>query len=168
MFTGDRSGEWLYSALYRAGLANQPHSIDVNDGLELTDTRIISILRCAPPQNKPLAQERTNCQGWLDQEIQLASASVNTILALGGIAWQGTHAALDRLGWTIPRPRSKFGHGQEIMVHNTEGAPVQLIGSYHVSQQNTFTGKLTAHMLDEVMARCLSRMQPGLADAGDA
>lgn len=154
LFTGDRSGDWLFAALNRAGFANQPASVSANDGLVLDDARIVPIVRCAPPANKPDTDERAACAGWLDREISLMSASVRSILVLGGMAWQGTLAALDRLGWQVPRPRPKFGHGIEATLVNTESASVLLVGSYHVSQQNTFTGRLTESMLDDVLQRC--------------
>lgn len=154
MFTGDRSGDWLFAALHRAGFANQAVSTTADDGLELHDARIVAITRCAPPANKPTTEERAACSGWLDREITLMSPSMTTILVLGGMAWQATFGALARLGWDISRPRPKFGHGVEADVTGPDGKCVRLVGSYHVSQQNTFTGRLTAPMLDNVLARC--------------
>lgn len=156
LFTGDRSGDWLFAALHRAGLANQSHSVRADDGLELTGARIVSLVRCAPPANKPTPEERGACTGWLDREIALITPSVRSVVVLGGMAWQATCAALVRSGWDVPRPRPSFGHGATTFVRNPDGTDVMLIGSYHVSQQNTFTGKLTEEMLDDVFARSLN------------
>ncbi|HEY6175871.1 MAG TPA: uracil-DNA glycosylase, partial [Kofleriaceae bacterium] len=147
VFTGDRSGDWLYGALHRAGFANQATSVARDDGLVLTGAYVSCVVRCAPPGNKPTPQERDRCLGYLVREItQLRH--VRAIVALGGFAWDGVLAAAAQLGQPIPRPRPKFGHGAEICV-----GPWQLFASYHVSQQNTFTGRLTQPMLDRVFAR---------------
>jgi uracil-DNA glycosylase family 4 len=147
MFTGDRSGEWLYGALYRAGYANQPTSEHADDGLRLDDAYITAIVRCAPPANKPTPGERDNCLSWLDEELRLLER-VRVFLALGAFAWNGLLRALADLGHEIPKPKPRFGHGAEADV-----GPYRLLGSYHPSQQNTFTGKLTLEMIDAVMAR---------------
>jgi uracil-DNA glycosylase family 4 len=138
VFTGDRSGDWLFSSLYRTGFANQPESRRADDGLELRDVWIAAAVRCAPPANKPLPQERDNCLPYAAEELRLIQPAV--IVCLGKFAWD---AACRLLGI---RPRPRFGHLAE---HRTEGGPV-LLGSYHPSQQNTFTGKLTEPMLDAV------------------
>lgn len=153
MFTGDRSGDWLYAALFRAGLANQPTSVAAGDGLELRGVRIVSAVRCAPPANKPTTQEKLTCAPWLDRELELRAPRLRAILALGSIGWDATLAAGRRLGWTVPRPKPRFGHGAEAMLGLASGRELRLVGSYHVSQQNTFTGKLTEQMLDEVLTR---------------
>ena len=142
MFTGDRSGEWLYRALYRAGYANQPTSVHRDDGLELTGAYITSPVKCAPPANKPTPDERANCRPLLERELALLTG-VRVIVPLGRIAFD---AVCDHYGL---RPRPRFGHGAEIMV---PGGPT-VVCSFHVSQQNTFTGKLTEDMLDAVFAR---------------
>lgn len=142
MFTGDRSGDWLYRALHRAGYANQPTSIDREDGLELSGAFITAPVRCAPPQNKPTADERANCRGYLDTEFELLT-NVKVVVALGGIGYQ---AVAQHLGI---RPRPKFGHGVEA---ETDDGLIVLC-SYHVSQQNTFTGRLTEPMLDAIFDR---------------
>jgi uracil-DNA glycosylase family 4 len=138
VFTGDRSGDWLFASLYRTGFANQPESRHADDGLELRDLWIAAAVRCAPPANKPLPEERDNCLPYAADELRLIRPEV--IVCLGKFAWD---AACQLLGI---RPRPRFGHLAE---HRTEGGPV-LLGSYHPSQQNTFTGKLTEPMLDAV------------------
>ena len=146
MFTGDRSGDWLYAALYRAGLANQPTSQSAEDGLALRGVRITAAVRCAPPANQPTPTERDTCAPWLDADLRLISPSV--LVALGSFAWSAALSALSRGGVTVPRPRPKFGHAAEVVL-----ADRALIGSFHPSQQNTFTGKLTEPMLDAVFDR---------------
>ena len=147
VFTGDRSGDWLYAALHRAGFANQPTSVARDDGLALTGAYVSCVVRCAPPDNKPSPRERDRCVGYLVRELALL-AQVRAIVALGGFAWDGVLLAAAALGHAIPRPRPKFGHAAEHRL-----GPWQLVGSYHVSQQNTFTGRLTEPMLDRVLAR---------------
>jgi uracil-DNA glycosylase family 4 len=149
MFTGDRSGDVLYAALYRAGLANQPTSVAADDGLALTGTRIFSAVRCAPPANKPTPAERDACLPWLARELALLRPTLRVVVALGQFGWNAFWpAARDGLGEPVPVPRPAFGHGAE---HT--GDSITLLGCYHVSQQNTFTGRLTPTMLDEVLAR---------------
>jgi uracil-DNA glycosylase family 4 len=147
MFTGDRSGDWLYAAMFRAGLANQPESVSADDGLLLKDAWVTAPVRCAPPDNKPTTEERDTCAPFLDRELDLLE-NVRAIVALGAFGWNAALAALALHGHEVPRPKPKFGHGAEAVV-----GPVTLIGSYHVSQQNTFTGRLTEPMLDAVFAR---------------
>jgi len=153
MFTGDRSGDWIYAALHRAGYANQPSSVASGDGLSLTEVRIVAAVRCVPPANKPTPAERHTCGHWLDRDLTLASPSLRSVLALGSIGWDAAIAAARRLGWSAPRPKPRFGHGAEATLLTDRGKTVRLLASYHVSQQNTFTGKLTEPMLDEVIAR---------------
>jgi uracil-DNA glycosylase family 4 len=153
MFTGDRSGDWLYAALHRAGYANQPHSVFSGDGLELRGLRIIAAVRCAPPANKPTTVEKATCAHWLDRDLELAAPQLRSMLALGSIAWDATLGSARRLGWEVPRPKPKFGHAVEAQLTTPDGRGVRLVGSYHVSQQNTFTGKLTEAMLDAAVAR---------------
>lgn len=147
MFTGDRSGDWLYAALHRAGLANQPESIAVDDGLELTGAYVTAAVRCAPPANKPTPAERDACSSFLAREFN-AMPEVRAIVALGAFGWNGALLALAANGFEVPKPRPKFGHGAECAIGDAS-----MIGSYHVSQQNTFTGRLTEPMLDAVFAR---------------
>lgn len=154
VFTGDRSGDWIIAALHRAGYANQPTSVHAHDGLALTGARIVPAVRCAPPGNAPTPAEREACAGWLRREITLLEPTTTVVLALGGIAWTATFTALAELGWAVPRPRPRFGHGAEATVHTPTGRAVTVVASYHVSQQNTFTGRLTEEMLDAVLARC--------------
>lgn len=147
VFTGDRSGDFLFAALHRAGLANSAESVDAADGLMLDDTRVVAAVRCAPPDNKPLPEERSTCAPWLDAEWRLVGPAVRVIVVLGGFAWR---AALDMIragGQPVPTPMPKFGH----LATATIGG-VTLIGCYHPSQQNTFTGRLTPAMLDDVFA----------------
>jgi uracil-DNA glycosylase family 4 len=147
MFTGDRSGEWLYAAMHRAGYASQPESVGREDGLRLRDAYVTAVVRCAPPANRPTPVERDNCLPYLGAELEQLGRC-RTIIALGGFAWDGVLRALRELGCDTPRPRPRFGHGAEI----TLGA-WNLLGCYHPSQQNTFTGRLTEQMLDGVLAR---------------
>jgi len=153
MFTGDRSGDWLYAALHRGGYASQPRSWASGDGLELHGIRIVAAVRCAPPANKPSTTERQTCGHWLDRELQLAAPRLRSMLALGSIGWDAALASARRVGWEVPRPKPKFGHGAQAELVTGDGRTVRLLGSYHVSQQNTFTGKLTEAMLDEVIGR---------------
>jgi uracil-DNA glycosylase family 4 len=147
MFTGDRSGDFLYAALHRAGLANQPRSTDRNDGLRLTGVFIVSVARCAPPANRPAPAELRRCARFLDRELALLR--VRVLLALGAIAWSGALRHFERRGVILPRPAPRFAHAAELSL---PGAPV-LLGCYHVSRQNTQTGRLTAAMFDAVLAR---------------
>ena len=145
MFTGDRSGDWLYAALFRAGLANQPTSVSADDGLRLTDVYITAAVHCAPPDNKPTTVERNTCRSWLDAELTVLWPQLRTIVVLGGFGWAALWPALRELGLALPKPMPAFGHGVEVDV---DGRTV--LGCYHVSQQNTFTGRLTEPMLDAV------------------
>lgn len=151
MFTGDRSGDWLYAALHRAGYANQPDAWAAGDGLQLNGIRILSAVRCAPPQNKPSTPERAACAPWLDRDLTLSTPHLRSIMALGSIGWDATLAAARRLGWNVPRPKPRFGHAAETTLSTQHGQAIRLVGCYHVSQQNTFTGKLTESMLDAVV-----------------
>ena len=149
IFTGDRSGDFLFQALHRAGLANQPTSTHRGDGLAVSDLYIAAVNRCAPPANLPTPHERANCRPYLVAELGQLER-LNTIVSLGGFAWQGVLDALAELGHAV-RPRPAFGHGTEARV-----GPYALLGAYHPSQQNTFTGRLTPAMLLEVLLRARS------------
>jgi uracil-DNA glycosylase family 4 len=154
MFTGDRSGDFLFAALHRVGLASQAHSVSADDGLTLTDVRITAPVRCAPPANKPTTLERDTCAPFLSRELELLAPTVRVALVLGGFGWQALLGTLARSGWTIPRPRPVFGHGATAVV--SRGAQqLRLLGCFHVSQQNTFTGRLTPGMLDSILLRAL-------------
>ena len=147
IFTGDRSGDWLYGALHAAGFASQPHSVSRDDGMRLYDCYITATARCAPPGNKPLPEEFDRCRPFLVEELRLLRR-VRVVVALGRIAFEGYLKACRELGHALPRPLPVFGHGK---VHQLPWG-VTLIGSYHPSQQNTFTGKLTAPMFAAVFA----------------
>lgn len=148
MFTGDRSGDWLYAALHRAGLANRPESRARDDGLRLEGAFITASVRCAPPGNRPTAAERDRCRPFLERELDLLE-NVHVIVALGGFAWTNLLRILSDRGAAIPRPRPKFGHGAELDL----GDGCHLLASYHPSQQNTFTGTLTERMFDDIWKR---------------
>lgn len=154
MFTGDRSGEWLYRALHRAGYASQPESTAPNDGLTLQGAYVTAVVRCAPPANKPLPAERDACLPFLGQELELLR-HVRAIIALGGFAWQGLFSALCQAGYPSAR-RPRFSHGA-----TAETGPYLVLGSYHPSQQNTFTGRLTEPMFDEVFASARRHLMRG-------
>jgi len=147
MFTGDRSGDWLYAALHRAGYASRPESVRGEDGLQLHDAYVTAVVRCAPPANRPSPVERDNCLPYLSRELELLQRC-QTIVTLGAFAWDGALRALAALGNETPRPKPRFGHGAEARVGSWS-----LLGCYHPSQQNTFTGRLTEPMLDRVFSR---------------
>jgi len=151
MFTGDRSGDWLFRALFRAGLANRPEAIARDDGLELTDVFITAAVRCAPPANKPTTAERDTCRPWLEGELDLLGR-LKVVVTLGGFAYAHTLRILAARGFAPPTPRPRFGHGVEVPL---SGGPI-VLASYHPSQQNTFTGTLTEEMFGRVWARARS------------
>jgi len=181
IFTGDRSGDWLFAALHRAGFARIAESWAAGDGQRLDGARMVPAVRCAPPGNRPDPAERDACSAWLDREVDLVSPGLRVVLALGGFAWDATLGCARRLGWSVPSPRPRFGHGAEAALTlpgpgqqpepgqqgpegrdgrgpaakapGSGGRQLTLLGSYHVSQQNTFTGRLTEAMLDTVLAR---------------
>jgi uracil-DNA glycosylase family 4 len=176
VFTGDRSGDWLFASLFRVGLAATPTSVHAADGQRLLGTRVLAVVRCAPPDNKPTPDERDSCQPWLDRELALVLPGVRAVVCLGGFAWAAAWAALGRHGYVVPRPRPRFGHGVVVGVEAAVEAGVEagarsraadagltVLGCYHPSQQNTFTGRLTEPMLDSVLARAkqLSSETPG-------
>lgn len=155
IFTGDRSGDWLYRALHETGFANQAEARSRDDGLQLRDAWVTSMVKCAPPDNKPSTEERDACFEWTDQELTLLR-KVRVLVALGGFGWDGALRLLRERGHQAAR-KPKFGHGAEVVL-----GPYTLLGSYHPSQQNTFTGRLTRPMLRGVFARAavLVEQQP--------
>lgn len=185
IFTGDRSGDVLYASLWRSGLAAQATSTAAGDGQRLVGTRMVAAVRCAPPQNKPSVAERDACAPWLTAELGLVADDLRAIVCLGHFAWQAVWPQLTVAGFAVPRPRPPFGHGVEVPVRRTSDAggepagdggvngdsrdssavgetssPLLVIGCYHPSQQNTFTGRVTDVMLDEVFGR--ARRHSGL------
>jgi uracil-DNA glycosylase len=152
VFTGDRSGDMLYAALHRTGLANQALAVDAADGLQLRDTRVVAPVRCAPPANAPTPLERQTCEPWLNAEWRLVSPHVKVIVALGGFAWRVALLMVRAGGGSVGAPLPRFGHGVTATL-STPNGEVLLLGCYHPSQQNTFTGRLTAAMLDDIFTR---------------
>ncbi|MDF1603421.1 uracil-DNA glycosylase [Nocardioides sp. YIM 152315] len=157
IFTGDRSGDWLFASLHRVGLARLPTSAYADDGQELIDTRMVATVRCAPPQNKPTVAERDTCAPWIEAELGMLVDHVRVVVALGGFGWDAALRSYAGLGWGVARPRPRFGHGAEARLVGPGDADgpreVTLLGCYHPSQQNTFTGRLTEQMLDDVLGR---------------
>ena len=149
IFTGDRSGDWLFAALHRAGLARQPESTSAGDGQELVDLRLTLPVRCAPPGNAPTPSERDTCRSWLSAEWRFLQPTAQVVVVLGGYGWAALWPVLRAAGEQVPAPVPRFGHGVEVALR--DGPTV--LGCYHVSQQNTFTGRLTEAMLDDVFAR---------------
>jgi uracil-DNA glycosylase family 4 len=154
VFTGDHSGDFLFASLYRTGFAVQPTSVAAGDGQQLVDARMVAAVRCAPPDNKPEPAERDACAAWLVAELSVVTADLRTIVCLGGFAWQAIWPAMGSVGFAVPRPRPAFGHGAEARLTSPR-APggVLVIGCYHPSQQNTFTGRVTPAMLDAIFTR---------------
>ena len=148
VFTGDSSGDWLFASLHRVGLATLATSTHAGDGQRLIGARMVATVRCAPPANKPTVSERDTCAPWLRSEIDLLSSSVRVVVALGGYGWGAALAAYRDAGYAVPRPRPKFAHAAEVDLGG-----VSLLGCYHPSQHNTFTGRLTPDMLDDVFLR---------------
>jgi uracil-DNA glycosylase len=164
IFTGDRSGDFLFASLYRCGLAGKPTSVAAGDGQRLIDARMVAAVRCAPPDNKPEPVERDACAPWLVAELRLVAADLRAIVCLGGFAWQAIWPAMSNCGFVLPRPRPAFGHGAEARLASPQVPDgVLLIGCYHPSQQNTFTGRVTPAMLDAIFTR--ARTSAGLGNA---
>jgi uracil-DNA glycosylase len=155
IFTGDRSGDFLFASLWRSGLAAQPTSTAAGDGQRLISARMTAAVHCAPPDNKPLPAERDACAPWLAAELAQLSSRLRVVVCLGHFAWMALWPALARVGYQVPRPRPVFGHGSEVSVLLAAGgsASVTVLGCYHPSQQNTFTGRVTEAMLDAVFSR---------------
>ncbi|MFM9592239.1 uracil-DNA glycosylase [Streptomyces scabiei] len=148
MFTGDRSGDVLYAALHDVGLASRGTAVGADDGLELYGVRITSPVHCAPPANKPTPEERNACRPWLVRELELLRPTLRAVVVLGAFGWQAALPALAEAGWDVPRPRPVFGHGTHAPLDGLD-----LYGCFHVSQRNTFTGRLTPAMLREVLRK---------------
>jgi uracil-DNA glycosylase family 4 len=157
VFTGDRSGDVLFGSLYRSGLAAQPTSVRAGDGQRLIGARMVAAVRCAPPANKPEPAERDACAPWLTAELAASADTVRVIVCLGGFAWQALWPQLAAAGRAVPRPRPVFGHGAEVRLPAPEAGAatgeLTVLGCYHPSQQNTFTGRVTEAMLDELLTR---------------
>ena len=149
VFTGDRSGDWLFGALHRAGFARLPISVSADDGQELIDARMLAAVRCAPPANVPTPGERDACRPWLDRELELLRPSLRAVVALGGFAWGVVWQTLASVGYSLPKPKPRFGHLVEVKASDD----LLIVASFHPSQQNTFTGRLTEPMLDAVFDR---------------
>ncbi|MDQ0777978.1 uracil-DNA glycosylase family 4 [Streptomyces aurantiacus] len=150
MFTGDRSGDVLYAALHDVGLASQPTSESADDGLALYGVRVTSPVHCAPPANKPTPEERNTCRPWLVSELRLLAPTLRAVVVLGGFGWQAALPAFAEAGWKVPRPRPAFAHGARVALEGP-ARPLELFGCFHVSQRNTFTGRLTPEMLRDVL-----------------
>ncbi|MER5405198.1 uracil-DNA glycosylase [Streptomyces sp. NPDC002769] len=154
MFTGDRSGDVLYAALHEVGLASRGTAVSADDGLSLRGVRITSPVRCAPPANKPTPEERDTCRPWLVRELELLRPSLRAVVVLGAFGWQAALPAFALAGWEVPRPRPAFAHGTRVTL--TSPTRLDLFGCFHVSQRNTFTGRLTPAMLREVLRTAAS------------
>jgi uracil-DNA glycosylase family 4 len=152
VFTGDSSGDWLFASLHRVGLALQATSEHAGDGQRLRHARMVATVRCAPPANKPTVEERDTCMPWINRELALLAPTLRVVVALGAYGWDGALRALAGAGYGVPRPRPRFGHGVDVGVAR-DGHELRLLGCYHPSQHNTFTGRLTPAMLDEVFTR---------------
>jgi len=153
IFTGDRSGDWLFASLHRVGLAARETSEHACDGQRLIGARMVATVRCAPPDNKPTTVERDTCAPWLLKEVSLVAGSLRAVVCLGSYGWDAALRTFRALGYDVPRPKPRFGHAVEAVLVSPAGREVVLLGSYHPSQQNTFTGKLTEPMLDAVLGR---------------
>jgi uracil-DNA glycosylase len=149
VFTGDSSGDWLFASLHRVGLATQATSVHAGDGQRLVDARMIATVRCAPPENKPTVAERDTCAPWINRELALLAPQVRVVVALGAYGWDGALRGLAGAGYVVPKPKPRFAHGAQVALADDEHE-VRLLGCYHPSQHNTFTGRLTPAMLDEV------------------
>jgi uracil-DNA glycosylase family 4 len=152
VFTGDSSGDWLFASLHRVGLAAQERSVHAGDGQRLIGARMVATVRCAPPANRPTIQERDTCAPWVNRELELLTPTVRVVVALGGYGWDAALRAMRGAGFEGTRPKLKFGHGASVTL-TRERHRVELLGCYHPSQHNTFTGRLTPAMLDEIFTR---------------
>ena len=168
IFTGDRSGDFLFASLWRCGLATQPTSTAAGDGQRLISVRMAAAVHCAPPDNKPEPAERDACAAWLTAELRLLVANLRVVVCLGHYAWMALWPQLARLNYEVPRPRPAFGHGTEVRLGGVAGGTPDLtvIGCYHPSQQNTFTGRVTEPMLDAVFGRARDLAGPSPRESG--
>jgi uracil-DNA glycosylase len=151
VFTGDSSGDWLFASLHRVGLATQATSVHAGDGQALVGTRMVATVRCAPPANKPTVTERDTCAPWIHRELSLLAPSLRVVVALGAYGWDGALRALAGAGFEVPSPKPRWSHGVQVPLRGGE-REIRLLGCYHPSQHNTFTGRLTPAMLDDVLA----------------
>ncbi len=163
IFTGDRSGDWLFASLYRVGLAQLPTSVSAGDGQRLVATRVVAAVRCAPPANKPTTTERDVCRSWLVRDLELLRSTLRVVVVLGGFAWTALWPALARAGYPVPSRRPTFGHASRVVLSDERGGGLVVLGCYHPSQQNTFTGRVTAGMLDAVLANAAGVAGLGVA-----
>lgn len=152
VFTGDQSGDWLFGSMHRTGWAKLANSTHAGDGQELIGARVIAAVRCAPPENKPTIEERDTCAPWVNRELELVAPGMRVLLCLGGFGWDAALRALRGAGYGVPRPKPRFGHAAEVFIPGPHQG-VTLLGCYHPSQHNTFTGRLTQEMTDTVFAR---------------
>jgi uracil-DNA glycosylase family 4 len=166
IFTGDRSGDWLFASLHRVGLATLPTSTHAGDGQQLIRTRMVAAVRCAPPANKPTTTERDTCAPWLERELTFVAPYVRAVVALGAFGWRAALHALAAVGYRPADRMPDFGHGVEAAITAPDSTQITLLASYHPSQQNTFTGRLTEAMLDAVLARAAEL--GGVDDVGEA
>jgi uracil-DNA glycosylase len=153
VFTGDRSGDFIFASLHRCGLAARPDSVTAGDGQRLIGARMAAVVRCAPPENKPTPQERDRCIPWLAAELRMVTPTLRVIVCLGGFAWQALWPVLAKAGYEVPRPRPAFAHGAEQNLRAADDSPLLVLGCYHPSQQNTFTGRITSDMIDMIFRR---------------
>lgn len=151
VFTGDSSGDWLFASLHRTGLAAQATSVHAGDGQALLGARMVAAVRCAPPANRPTPAERDTCAPWIARELQLVAPTARVVVCLGSFGWAAALKALHDAGYAVPRPLPRFGHGVEVELSGP--GTLTLLGCYHPSQHNTFTGRLTPDMLDAVFTR---------------
>jgi uracil-DNA glycosylase len=165
IFTGDRSGDFLFASLWRCGLAAQPTSVAAGDGQRLIGARMTAAVHCAPPANKPTVTERDTCAPWLAAELAVLLPELRVVVCLGHFAWQALWPRLAAEGIEAPRPRPAFGHGAEVTLTGPVARPLAVLGCYHPSQQNTFTGRVTEAMLDEVFRRARD-LAAGASSAG--
>ncbi|MFC4373550.1 uracil-DNA glycosylase [Nocardia halotolerans] len=156
MFTGDPSGNVLFAALHAVGLSTGTHPVSRDDGIELVNTRLTSPVHCAPPANKPTQEERHRCAPFLSREMELLAGTLKAIVVLGAFGWQALFSVLAEGGWTVPRPRPRFAHGAHVILTHPDGRTVTVLGCYHVSPHNTYTGRLTPAMIEDILTQAKS------------